>query len=93
VIATDENGRLIVESRDDIPSFADEDEERAFWDTHTLGGALLDGIGPMEDSFLPQSRPLTKPAPIRFGEDVIARTKGLLRAENQRLRDENNRLT
>ncbi len=54
---TDENGRHIVERREDIPAFASESEERAFWETHTMGGALLDEMGAVEDSFLPSPRP------------------------------------
>jgi hypothetical protein len=50
---TDENGRRIVERREDTPAFASESEERAFWETHTLGGALLDEMGAVEDGFLP----------------------------------------
>lgn len=73
----DENGRRIVGRREDIPAFADENEERAFWGTHTLGGALLAGMGPMEDNFLPPPRPRTKPVPIRFSDDVIVRAKAL----------------
>ncbi len=73
----DENGRHIVERREDIPAFVGEGEERVFWETHTLGGALLDEMGLMDDSFLPPSRPRTKPVPIRFSEDVIARAKAL----------------
>jgi len=54
---TDENGRRIVERREDIPAFASESEERAFWETHTMGGVLLDEMGAVEDTFLPSPRP------------------------------------
>ena len=30
-----------LQSWDDVPVFATEDDERAFWDTHCLGDALL----------------------------------------------------
>ncbi len=46
---TDENGRRTVERREDIPAFASESEERAFWKTHTIGGALLDEMGAMDE--------------------------------------------
>ncbi len=43
--STDPNASLIpVNSRDEIPAFANEEEERAFWDTHCFGEELLRGF-------------------------------------------------
>jgi hypothetical protein len=35
---------LPVNSRDEIPAFANEAEERAFWDTHCFGEEMLRGF-------------------------------------------------
>ena len=39
--ARDEDGRILVESADEIPSFGSDDDELDFWQTHTLGDSLL----------------------------------------------------
>jgi hypothetical protein len=45
-----------VESLDDIPSFANEDEEHEFWSTHSFGEVLLDQMGPLDDVLPPPRR-------------------------------------
>jgi len=45
-----------VESLDDIPTFANEDEEHEFWSTHSFGEGLLNLMGPLDDAALPPPR-------------------------------------
>lgn len=71
----DTHGLPPVERIDDIPAFANEDEEHRYWATHSLGDALLDTMGQVKDEGFPAPRPRTKPVHIRFSDDVIARAK------------------
>src|SRR2546429_8798652 len=70
-------GMQIVERLEDIPAFTGEDEEHRYWETHSLGDAILNQMGPVGDDVLPSPRPRTKPVPIRFGDDIIQRAKVL----------------
>ena len=74
-------GPLIpVERRDDIPAFANEDEEDAFWSTHELAGELLESMErvPEEgDEWAPPARSRTTGVLIRFPEDTLVRAKAL----------------
>ncbi len=45
-----------IQSFGEIPSFLSEDEEVEFWDTHTLGDALLDLMEPLPEEILPVDR-------------------------------------
>ena len=76
-MAKDDTKFQPVERVEDLPAFANEDEEHRYWATHSLGSALLDKMEPIEGEGFPPPRPRTKPVPIRFGEDVIARAKVL----------------
>jgi hypothetical protein len=80
------DARLIpVERREDIPSFADEREEAAFWATHDLAGALLDEMQPVPldgGDELPPARassvtPRTRPVSVRLDRDILRRLKVL----------------
>ncbi len=67
----------IVSSWDEIPPFASEAEESAFWATHELGDAVLAQMTSDADASLPPPRPRTKPIALRFDEDLILRAKAL----------------
>lgn len=67
----------IVRSWEEVPTFATEAEEAAFWDTHELGDELLERMGPGRDPRLPPPRPRTKPIAIRFDESTIRRVRAL----------------
>ena len=67
----------IVRGWDEVPTFATEAEEAAFWDTHELGNELLEQMGPERDPRLPPPRPRTKPIAIRFDESTIRRVRAL----------------
>lgn len=45
-----DDGMAIVERREDIPKFASEADEAAFWSTHTLADHLLSRRGPRPGS-------------------------------------------
>ena len=72
-----------VESLDDIPAFANEDEEAEYWSTHSFGERLLDQMGPIEDGSLPPPRERTRPVAIRFDDDVIGRLKTVARLKHK----------
>lgn len=59
------DGRVLtpVESLDDVPSFANEDEEHEFWSTHSFGERLLDQFGTLDDPALPKPRRRTVAPP------------------------------
>lgn len=69
-----------VHSLDEIPEFASEAEEAAFWDTHELAPGLmsrqnaeaLEGLPP------PTARPVrSRPTSIRLGRDLEERLRHL----------------
>jgi predicted DNA binding CopG/RHH family protein len=47
----------IVQRVEDIPAFASEAEEAAFWQTHRFSDALMDAAPPLEDWEVPPARP------------------------------------
>jgi hypothetical protein len=65
-----------IQSFAQVPPFADEDEEAAFWATHELGEEILASMGPLPEAMLP-TRPRTKPVTVRFDEDTVERIKAL----------------
>ena len=83
--------RIPVE-RNEIPHFASEAEEAAFWSTHTFGPQLLSEMGPDFDPDLPppddvrayldkrrrrERAESTQPVPIRFEVDLLQRLRAL----------------
>lgn len=48
--------RGVIHSTDEIPEFSIEDEEDAFWATHSLGPELLDRMGPPPEGLPPSPR-------------------------------------
>ena len=83
--------KLIPVEREDIPPFASEAEEHAFWSTHTLGPRLLGEMRPEGDPDLPSPDQMraylgargreraesTQPVPIRFEVDLLRRLRAL----------------
>jgi hypothetical protein len=74
----------VINSWHEVPSFANEGEEAAYWATHDTGPALLDQMQPVPldgGSELPPARPLrlarTRPISIRLDDDVLRRLKAL----------------
>ena len=45
-----------IKSFEEIPAFASEDEEAAFWATHSFGPEILEKMGPLPDGLLPEAR-------------------------------------
>jgi predicted DNA binding CopG/RHH family protein len=66
-----------VKRPEDIPQFASEAEEAAFWDTHTLGDAMWARKADLDD-VLP-ARPRAKLISVRFEADSLRRLKALAR--------------
>jgi predicted DNA binding CopG/RHH family protein len=67
----------VVRAWDDVPAFASEADEAAFWATHELDDTLLETMSPNADGALPSPRPRTKPVALRFDEHLILRAKAL----------------
>jgi predicted DNA binding CopG/RHH family protein len=66
-----------VHSQEEIPAFASEAEEAAFWATHELADNLWDRLPRVPDEELPPARPRTRPVGIRFDESTLERIKVL----------------
>ena len=48
----DLEGTILIQNEDEIPQFANEDEEDAFWETHTLAHHFFTYRGPRPGSAL-----------------------------------------
>ncbi|MGE3075211.1 MAG: CopG family antitoxin [Dehalococcoidia bacterium] len=73
-----------INSWDEMPSFASEQEEADWWETHSLGPGILDALGAQDfDNLLPPPRPRTSPISIRFDADTLARLKLLARRKHK----------
>ena len=70
---------ITVHRVEDIPAFADEEEEHEFWGVHELGPELFDRPEATAGRTLPlpPARPRTRPVAIRFDGDILRRLKGL----------------
>lgn len=76
---------VTIETWDDVPSFASEDEEAAFWATHDTGKPLLDqmqpippnGGGELPPARSPMGPARTRPVSVRLDDDVLSRLKAL----------------
>ena len=71
-----------IRSWDEVPSFASEKEEQAWWDEHDVSDELLQAFGPVEEGSLPpRERSVTRarkvPVSVRMEEDLVTRLKGL----------------
>jgi hypothetical protein len=78
-----DNHLTVIHHLEEIPPFATEDEEHAFWATHELAPALWEGAGPLEPDELPPPRSVTRPVAIRFDEHTLARIKTLARRRHK----------
>lgn len=68
---------ITIHSLDEIPDFANEDEEFEFWQTHEFIAELAAAASPIPVGVLPPPRPRTRATPIRFDGDMLARLKVL----------------
>ncbi len=66
-----------VNSRDEIPSFKNEEEEHEFWAGHTLSDEFWEDAAPIPEGELPPPRPRKTPVSVRFDDDLINRLKAL----------------
>jgi hypothetical protein len=60
-IMTADKAMSVINSLDEIPSFASEDEEAAFWETHELSPALWRSLPKFPEHLLPPTRPAAQP--------------------------------
>lgn len=76
-----EPSRQPVERWEEVPQFASETEEQAFWDAHTLGDGLLRQMerGGPDDLRAVRTRVATRSRTIavRFEDDVLQRVRAL----------------
>ncbi|HKH39317.1 MAG TPA: CopG family antitoxin [Rubrobacter sp.] len=66
-----------IQSREEIPQFANEAEEAEFWATHSLGEEFLAKMEPLPKDVLPPARPRTQPISLRLDSDVLERVRAL----------------
>jgi hypothetical protein len=83
-----EPARQPLERWEDVPQFASEREEQAFWDAHTLGPSLLAQMergGPDDLRGVPTRVPTrSRTIAVRFDEDVLRRIKALATKKHKR---------
>jgi len=70
-----------VQSWSDVPAFASEDEERSYWDGHSLGDALLDQMeqAPIEEVLERRSGQRSAVVVLRLAPTIVKRAKSLAR--------------
>ncbi|MGH3090213.1 MAG: CopG family antitoxin [Rubrobacteraceae bacterium] len=66
-----------INSRDEIPSFENEEEEHEFWANHALSDEFWENAKPIPEGELPPPRPRKTPVSVRFDDDLINRLKTL----------------
>jgi hypothetical protein len=72
-----------VDHLEDIPAFASEDDEHAFWANHELAPELWECAAPLEPDELPAPRSTTRPVATRFDEHTLTRLKALARCQGK----------
>jgi hypothetical protein len=75
--------RIAIHSFEQVPDFASEAEERAFWDSHDLGDDLVQQMEPVPDGILPAPRARTRPVSLRFDESTLRRLKALAKRRHK----------
>lgn len=72
-----------IERVEDIPTFAGEDEEHAFWKTHELSDALWDAAEPVEPEEILAHRALTTPVVLHLDGQTLQRLEMLARQQQR----------
>jgi CopG antitoxin of type II toxin-antitoxin system len=67
----------IVHSLSEIPPFASEAEESAYWQTHALSEELWNTLPPVPEDELPPPRARTRSIAVRFDDSTLQRIKVL----------------
>ena len=62
-----------IDSWDEVPDFASDDEERDFWDTHSLGPALLDTFEPAEFNLVAEKSERNRKLPLKVDSRLARR--------------------
>lgn len=76
-----------IQRWEDVPVFATEDDERAYWYTHTLSEELLAemSVGPGDPQLAaPRGHGRTQPISVRLDPELLQRVKAIARARNVR---------
>jgi hypothetical protein len=78
-----DDGLELVDDPRAIPVFRNEDEEAAYWATHTFGNGLIERMRPARevDPRLPPPRVASSPITIRFDADTLHRLRKLAAAK------------
>ena len=76
-MADEQRRYLVIHSLDEIPDFANEKEEVAFWDTHELSDELWDELPPVPEDELPPPRPRGELIELLFTKDEFRRIKAV----------------
>lgn len=75
--------RKEIKSWDEVPTFASEGEEQAWWDEHDVSEELLETFAPVPEDELPTprgktiTRPRKTPVSVRMEEDLVDRLRAL----------------
>jgi hypothetical protein len=72
-----------INKPEDIPAFASEDQEHAFWAAHELSDDLWDQAESLEPDELPPPRTISRPITLRFDEHTLARIQALARSRHK----------
>lgn len=70
-----------INSRDEIPSFENEEEEHGFWADQALSDEFWENAEPIPEGELPQPRLRKTPVSVRFDDDLVNRLKALAAAK------------
>lgn len=73
-----------VQSVEDIPAFASEEEEARFWSEHGFGKQMLDRMEPIGEDWLPPPRARTRPVSVRLDEEMLRRLKAMAARRGKR---------
>jgi len=73
----------MIHNLEEIPAFASEAEEHAYWAAHELSDALWAQAQPLDPSELPPPRVTTTPVVIRLDEATLRRAKRLARRRHK----------
>ena len=83
---TDDQAFTTIYHLEDIPAFADEEEEHKFWASHEFSDELWDQAHPLMPHEAPTPRAETARVTIPIGADTLERIKALARRQHKEYR-------
>jgi CopG antitoxin of type II toxin-antitoxin system len=75
--------RPVLRSPDEVPAFATEAEEAAFWDSHDFGAEFMAHAHGAEPNWLPPVQPGNRSISISFDADVLRRLRVLAQKKHK----------